>query len=253
MMYLKSPDTWIATMLDGSCIIHKDYIIQAINEHPSELMTLSWKQNTNHKFTLDFIQGFMTKNCKTISWPKKLPYKHDKVTIKAGKRWEISPPSPSSKLNCVFLGVEVDCGGYTNTMLLKIFEDNSWEWETVSSVSNLDAQCVTDVDYWKIYYSDATIITPSQMNWEDAPTDGVIVVLLFFKSPHPAAPRARLHGYDYYWKNGNVFGFSRSKPEYAQGSIKKGVWVSDEIWKWVNLTSRKDFVVDGYANPSPEW
>ncbi len=249
----RANNAWVAIMVDGSRIIRENYIVRAINEHPSELASLSWIQNSTRRFRLNFIQGNMSVDHRFTPWPKKLPYEQGKVNFKAGKRWAVSPSSPSPVLDCVFLGVEIDCGGYTNTMLMTILEDNSWKWEIVSSIPDIDAQCVTGVDYWKIYYNDATIITARQMNWEDAPSDNVLVVLLFFRKPHPAAPRARLHGYDYYWKNGNVFGFSRTNLNFAHGSIKNGVWVSDEIWQWANLVSRKDFVVNGYTNPSPEW
>lgn len=248
----KTNDRWVAIMVDGSRIVRENYITQAINNHSSELASLTWIQQ-GRRYRLNFIHGHMSVDFQHVPWPKRLPYVQDNVTFKAGKRWASSPTSPSPILNCVFLGVEIDCGGYTTTMLMTIFENGSWDWEFTSSVSDIDAQCVTGVNYWKIYYVDATIITARQMDWEDAPSDNVLVVLLFFRSPHPAAPRARLHGFNYYWKDGDTFGFSRISPDFARGNVKNGVWVSDEIWHWANLVSRKDFVVDGYTNPSPEW
>jgi len=255
----KETEFWLAVMDDGTIITRRDYIRQVIINHPAHLLTLTWVQDGQMRCKLNFVNGFMSVNGIIAPWPLRLNY--EDADFVAFKRWSTdlnTSPDPSPGLSPVllFTGIGVDVqivGGQRVKMFMAVKPDGTWKWVTDYAQDQALVNAVRGVAYWKIYYKDAIIRTARQGTWEDMPDEDVQVVLLFFKRGHPGYPRARLVTHDYYWKDGDLFGFSHTNSAYTRGTVKTGSFVSDVEWKWIKLTSKRDYVVHDYENPSPEW
>lgn len=261
---------WIAIFSNGHRITHpvaiRGAILSYLDSHPKvNLINLAWVQN-GIRFRLDYTTGQMYRGGTLIKLPICTAFRPRRFI--ATQTYAFTPssspdPSPNITLEPSPNNSELVCVqlGYRNTLVgsayvdivLKIFPDDTWEWVTTYSVDPILVSSVTGVKYWKIFYGDTTVITKRMMNFEDAPTENVQVILLFFASGHPAFPRARLHGHDFYWKDGDTWGFSNTDPSLVSGHVKTGSWVSDDIWQWILYATKRDYTADGYTNPSPEW
>lgn len=255
----KETEFWLAVMDDGTIITRRDYIRQAIENHSAQLLTLTWVQDEQTRYKLNFVNGFISVNGVIVPWPLRLNY--EDVNLVAFKRWSAdigTSPDPSPEPSPIFLftgiGVNVRIVGEQRVrMFMAVRPDGTWKWITDYVQEPTFINAARGVAYWKIYYKNAVIRTARQGTWEDMPSEDVQVVLLFFKEGHPAYPRARLVTHDYYWKDGNLFGFSHTDPAYTRGTVKTGSLVSNTEWRWIQMASKCDYRAHDYENPSPEW
>lgn len=256
---------WLAQMSDGHRITRDDYILSSINQyissHPSvTLIVLSWIQN-GIRWRLNYVDGTMWVGTERINWPQRLVF--DPIRPLAFKSFamtlSVSPsPSPSpnsSQLRFVGLGLRITIvHDLYLDMYVAIYPDDTWSVEiTTPAINPALVNAVSGVLYWKIFYDDATVITKQMMNFEDAPTENVQVIILFFGVNNPAYPRARIFSHDYYWKDGDLWGFSHTDINYTRGHVKTGSLVSNRLWKWIMYATKRDYTADGYTHPSPQW
>lgn len=101
---------------------------------------------------------------------------------------------------------------------------------------------------FKIYYADGTTFSSKQGSWEDAPSEGVQFVSVYFDHLREPGKNIRLihSGGDYYWREetGNnpvfrmVYAGDPSIPTPREGILKLGKLISGEAWQ--NMLGRVD-------------
>lgn len=92
---------------------------------------------------------------------------------------------------------------------------------------------------WKIWYSNTTFDS-TQGSWEDAPTDDVQVVMVFFDEydPHGRPTRLVMKGCDYYGFDGQEFTCDYNDITKVKGVIKNG-WYTD--WDTLMVLEKESF------------
>jgi hypothetical protein len=263
----KAKNMWLAIMDDGTRITRETGILGAINAHPANLVTLSWIQN-GVRYMLDYTRGLMSIGGNRIPWPARVKYEDTKLVafhrMKNEQQVSLSPspsplvspsPSPEDELLCAGLGVSVRIVGTQRVKrTLLIFPDGSWDWEVTYTHDNTLINAVSGVNYWKIYVNDdQKVYSSGRFDLSEVPDTNILAVLLFFKPNHPAAPRAVLTGFDYYWFDSELFGFSFNDPSFTRGIVKEGVLVSNELWRWVQFCFSRDYFAKDQEHPSPEF
>ncbi len=99
---------------------------------------------------------------------------------------------------------------------------------------------------WRIYYGDGTVVDSRSMDWDDAPSDDVQVVVVFMDATYSNHGQIRnyrqiLHTYDYFWKLDDEFGCSQAYgvPERAQ--IKEGRMTTKENFLAIYNRANNDY------------
>ena len=82
---------------------------------------------------------------------------------------------------------------------------------------------------WRIFYDDHEPVSSKEMDWDDAPYDGVQVVMIYKDSTY----RKILQGYDWYFslEDGALVAANNDNPEvtktrYKNPILKRGRWSS---------------------------
>ncbi len=90
---------------------------------------------------------------------------------------------------------------------------------------------------WKIWYDDSHVVSSEESSWEDAPEDGVLIVMEYF----PDEKQMVHMGADYYMmRDDTIIDFSlvhldrHLKHGIPKGSMKFGRWATDEMWARVH-------------------
>ncbi len=90
---------------------------------------------------------------------------------------------------------------------------------------------------WNIWYDDGTQISSEDCSWQEAPVDGVLIVMEYL----PDGKKMVHMGSDYYMMlDGTLIDFSlvhldrHLRHGVPRGSMKFGRWATDEMWERVH-------------------
>lgn len=105
---------------------------------------------------------------------------------------------------------------------------------------------------WKIFYDDESVYSSRMGSWRDAPSDGVLRVLLFEDKIDGMGRPTRLlhHGQDFYFSDGDqLFGSNTDilrdnldrYPRLTSEDFKRGRWTSGKILERVRKVVTADY------------
>lgn len=105
---------------------------------------------------------------------------------------------------------------------------------------------LTGISHWRIYYGDGSMFSSAEGSWSEAPDYDVQVVVLFTadQTANGSHYKTIVSMVDYYWKDGDAFGYSFDDRRVCKGAIKYGAWLSNEGFRAVSdraLQDRGDF------------
>lgn len=90
---------------------------------------------------------------------------------------------------------------------------------------------------WQIFYDDETVVSDSDMRWENAPAQGILFILEYMDNNNKMVHM----GMDYYFmRDGTIISTGISALHthlelgIAAGVIKFGRWCPDDVWKRVH-------------------
>lgn len=101
----------------------------------------------------------------------------------------------------------------------------------------------TTVRLWRIYYGDGSTFDSNDGTWEEAPSENVQIVSLYEATSDAQGRPTRyvFSGSDYYFKDGDMFGDSFNDRTKVKGSVKYGLYLSDEDFDLIRISAFKDY------------
>ena len=95
---------------------------------------------------------------------------------------------------------------------------------------------------WRLYLSDGKVVDSRFSTWEQAPAEGIALLIVFYAATYPIHRDGAwhtenyvslLHGEDYYWRDGDSFigGNATECAAAAPIHTKRGTWLPETEWR----------------------